>query len=110
MPCGFCRTKVVVGLCDYPTSSIAKCQREVCAKCAGYKDDLVICPDHRARAGLAPLVRLDTENARWISARYDGKCKVPDCRDIIEEGDRVYYLPKENGVVCQSCAETVLNA
>lgn len=52
-------------------------------------------------------MQLDLEGARWIQAKYDGRCVMMRCGAEIEAGDRILYLPSESSCLCVECAEVV---
>lgn len=107
--CEFCRRRDGTQLCDYPTAPGKTCDKRICRQCSarpkGKDEDY--CPDHRERAGLGPPLRLDLEGARWIRAKYDGRCLMMRCGVAIEAGDEVLYLPNERGVLCDDCGKGV---
>ena len=41
----------------------------------------------------------------WIAAKFDSRCN--ECKDSIQEGDRVYYDTKERKVYCAECGEHI---
>ena len=103
--CEVCGGYGATRLCDYPVSQGKTCDRRMCPNCSarpkGKDEDY--CPDHRERAGLGkPEPKFDMEGARFISARYDGRCKA--CRVEVNAGDQVFYMPREKGVLCEPYA------
>ena len=108
--CDFCHRRDGTQLCDYPIAKGKTCDKRICRTCTarpkGKDEDY--CPDHRERAGLGPAMRLDLDGARWIKAKYDGRCLMMRCNEVIEAGDHVLYAPNERGVICEGCGEGLI--
>ena len=41
----------------------------------------------------------------WTNSKFNQQCR--ECRDSIEEGDRIVYDPKERKAYCKSCGVEV---
>lgn len=130
--CQVCKKNWSVAQCDMPTGGSCKkcqgsgvkdgyncepcagtgramCNRHLCGGCRAHLEpDEDYCPDHRAAAGLAPLIR--KEPCAWMVRPriVNRKCLRESCVYVISADDHVLFFVRRNRAMCEECGEEYL--
>jgi hypothetical protein len=51
-----------------------------------------------------------SNDPRWLTARFAGKCSTKDCGARVKPGDRVFYYPSSKAIYAQTCGHADDNA